>query len=71
MCMETGPSKPFDSPQMLALICHKTVLDGDVLHARIWVDPANAGMPNVQLMFEDKTDGSSELMTVLLTFLFV
>ena len=32
--------------------------DGDVLHARIWVDPANAGMPNVQLMFEDKTDGS-------------
>lgn len=32
--------------------------DGDVLHARIWVDPANAGQPNVQLMFEDKTDGS-------------
>ncbi|MCY4673782.1 MAG: T9SS type A sorting domain-containing protein [Bacteroidetes bacterium] len=32
--------------------------DGDVLHARIWVDPANAGMSNVQLMFEDKTDGS-------------
>ena len=35
--------------------------DGDVLHARIWVDPANAGMPNVQLMFEDKTNGSPDM----------
>ena len=33
-------------------------MDGDVLHARIWVDPANAGMANVQLLLEDKTDGS-------------
>ena len=32
--------------------------DGDVLHARIWVDPANAGTKNVQLLMEDKTDGS-------------
>ncbi|MCY3487317.1 MAG: hypothetical protein OXH34_02650, partial [Bacteroidetes bacterium] len=28
--------------------------DGDVLHARIWVDPENAGKPNVQLLMEDK-----------------
>ncbi len=34
--------------------------DGDVLHARIWVDPANAGKPNVQLLLEDKTDGQPE-----------
>ena len=33
--------------------------DGDVLHARIWVDPANTA-PNIQFMFEDKTDGSGE-----------
>ena len=32
--------------------------DGDVLHLRLWVDPANAGMPNVELMMEDKTDNS-------------
>ncbi len=36
-------------------------MDGDVLHARIWVDPANAGMPNVQLLLEDKTDGNSAM----------
>ncbi|MXZ17533.1 MAG: T9SS type A sorting domain-containing protein [Rhodothermaceae bacterium] len=28
--------------------------DGDVLHARIWVDPENAGKPNVQILMEDK-----------------
>lgn len=33
-------------------------MDGDVLHARIWVDPVNAGKPRVQLLMEDKTDGS-------------
>ena len=32
--------------------------DGDVLHLRLWVDPANAGMPNIALMMEDKTDYS-------------
>jgi len=32
--------------------------DGDVLHARLWVDPENAGKPNVQILLEDKTDGS-------------
>ena len=31
---------------------------GDVLHLRLLVDPANQGMPNVELMFEDKTDNS-------------
>ncbi len=31
---------------------------GDVLHLRLLVDPANAGMPNVEIMFEDKTDDS-------------
>ncbi|MDE2730078.1 MAG: T9SS type A sorting domain-containing protein [Bacteroidota bacterium] len=31
---------------------------GDVLHLRLWVDPANAGMEKVALMMEDKTDGS-------------
>ena len=31
---------------------------GDVLHLRLLVDAANAGQPNVTLMFEDKTDGS-------------
>ncbi len=31
--------------------------DGDVLHARIWVDPANADKGRVHIMFEDKTDG--------------
>ena len=34
-------------------------IDGDVLHAKIWVDPENAGKPNVQLLLEDKTDASS------------
>ena len=33
-------------------------LDGDVLSAKIWVDPENAGKPNVQILLEDKTDGS-------------
>lgn len=33
--------------------------DGDVLSAKIWVDPENAGKPRVQLMFLDKTDDSS------------
>ena len=28
--------------------------DGDVLHARIWVHPENAGKPNVQILMEDK-----------------
>ena len=28
--------------------------DGDVMHARIWVDPENAGKPNVQILMEDK-----------------
>ena len=32
---------------------------GDVLHLRLWVDPANAGMPRVALMFEDKTDNNT------------
>ena len=32
---------------------------GDVLHLRLWVDPANANQPNVELMFEDKTDNST------------
>ena len=32
--------------------------EGDVLHLRLLVDPGNAGMPNVELMFEDKTDFS-------------
>lgn len=33
-------------------------MDGDVLHLRLLVDPANQGQPNVELMFEDKTDFS-------------
>ncbi|GIV58477.1 MAG: hypothetical protein KatS3mg042_1390 [Rhodothermaceae bacterium] len=32
--------------------------DGDVLHLKLLVDPANAGMPGLSIMFEDKTDGS-------------
>ena len=36
----------------------KNRMDGDVLHARIWVHPDNAGKGRVHLMFEDKTDGS-------------
>lgn len=31
--------------------------DGDVLHARFWVHPDNAGKGRVHFMFEDKTDG--------------
>ncbi len=31
---------------------------GDVLHLKLLVDPANAGQPNVTILFEDKTDGS-------------
>lgn len=33
-------------------------MDGDVLHVRLLVDPANQGQPNVALMMEDKTDFS-------------
>jgi len=33
-------------------------MDRDVLHARIWVDPENAGKGRLHFMFEDKTDGS-------------
>ncbi len=36
-------------------------MDGDVLHARIWVDPENAGKGRLHFMFEDKTDGSGEM----------
>lgn len=32
--------------------------DGDVFHLRLLVDPANQGKPNVELLFEDKSDGS-------------
>ncbi len=36
----------------------KNQSDGDVLHARIWVHPDNAGKGRLHFMFEDKTDGS-------------
>lgn len=42
-------------------------MDGDVLHLRLLVDPANQGLEKVALMFEDKTnhsgadDGSADL----------
>ncbi len=32
--------------------------DGDVLHLRLLVDPSNQGQEKVQLLWEDKTDGS-------------
>ena len=45
----------FESPTV-GVDMSQNRMDGDVLHLRLLVDQANAGMPNVQLMFEDKTD---------------
>lgn len=51
----------FRFPDSVGVDMTQNRMDGDVLHARIWVDPANAGKPNVQLMLEDKTDGSGAM----------
>jgi len=39
----------------------KNRMDGDVLHARIWVHPDNEGKGRLHIMFEDKTDESVEM----------
>ena len=46
----------FRFPAEVGVDLSKNRMDGDVLHARIWVDPANAGKPNVQLLLEDKAE---------------
>lgn len=56
----------FRFPPEVGVDMSKNRMDGDVLHARIWVDPENAGKPNVQLLLEDKAqdngakDGTSD-----------
>ncbi|MCY3999392.1 MAG: T9SS type A sorting domain-containing protein [Bacteroidetes bacterium] len=51
----------FSSDAAVGADLTKNRMDGDVLNARIWVHPDNAGKGRVHLMFEDKTDGSGEM----------
>ncbi len=48
----------FRFPSDVGVDMSKNRMDGDILHARIWVHPDNAGKGRVHIMFEDKTDGS-------------
>jgi len=48
----------FSSDDAVGADLTKNQMDGDVLHARIWVHPDNAGKGRLHFMFEDKTDGS-------------